>query len=336
MKICTGMVATLIVSLTACAEKNAPAPAAATRADARAPITVSGVSSGGYMAVQFHVAYSSIVSGAGSIAGGPWGCAEGDLGQALGPCIGGEGIEEGRLRERAREMAANGAIDPIENLSAARVFLFHGTADESVSGAVVSAAKRWYENIAADVRIEYVDTIDAAHGIPTDAYGAPCSEMATPFLNACNYDVAGELLRHLHGDLEGPSEPRGEIVQFRQGDAAGLAERGYAYVPPQCAANGACAVHVFFHGCAQSAEQVGTAVVENAGFNRWADGNDLIVLYPQVAPSAIAPQNPLGCWDWWGYTGTDYLAKTGVQLAVIEAMTQKLAAGTLFTPEAGN
>ncbi|MGC1518085.1 MAG: poly(3-hydroxybutyrate) depolymerase, partial [Azonexus sp.] len=35
-------------------------------------VTVSGISAGGYMAVQFQVAYSGIVRGAGVVAGGPY------------------------------------------------------------------------------------------------------------------------------------------------------------------------------------------------------------------------------------------------------------------------
>src|SRR4030095_2580940 len=38
--------------------------------------SVSGISSGGYMANQFHVAYSSIVVGAGILAAGPFSCAQ--------------------------------------------------------------------------------------------------------------------------------------------------------------------------------------------------------------------------------------------------------------------
>src|SRR5215204_1167799 len=39
-------------------------------------ITVSGISSGGFFAHQFHVAYSKLVNGAGIIAGGPFACVE--------------------------------------------------------------------------------------------------------------------------------------------------------------------------------------------------------------------------------------------------------------------
>src|SRR3954467_11878831 len=39
-------------------------------------VTVSGISSGAFFAHQFHVAYSSLVTGAGIVAGGPYGCAD--------------------------------------------------------------------------------------------------------------------------------------------------------------------------------------------------------------------------------------------------------------------
>ncbi len=42
----------------------------------RSAITVSGLSSGGFFAHQFHVAFSRLVKGAGIIAGGPFGCVE--------------------------------------------------------------------------------------------------------------------------------------------------------------------------------------------------------------------------------------------------------------------
>src|SRR5262252_7503756 len=48
--------------------------------------SVSGVSSGGYMAVQFHVAHSATVIGAGVLAGGPYYCAEGALWSATNGC----------------------------------------------------------------------------------------------------------------------------------------------------------------------------------------------------------------------------------------------------------
>ena len=49
--------------------------------------TVSGLSSGAYMAGQFHIAFSAEVTGAGIVAGGPYGCAEGRAEVALERCM---------------------------------------------------------------------------------------------------------------------------------------------------------------------------------------------------------------------------------------------------------
>lgn len=49
-------------------------------------VSVSGLSSGGYMAVQFHVAHSAMVKGAGVIAGGPYFCAQDSFDTATGTC----------------------------------------------------------------------------------------------------------------------------------------------------------------------------------------------------------------------------------------------------------
>src|SRR5437868_9341084 len=48
--------------------------------------SVSGLSSGGFMAVQFDVAHSSILRGAGIIAGGPNFCAHGNVNTATTIC----------------------------------------------------------------------------------------------------------------------------------------------------------------------------------------------------------------------------------------------------------
>ena len=51
-------------------------------------------------------------------------------------------------------------------------------------------------------------------------------------------------------------------------------------------------------------ESVGETYVRNAGYNEVADLNDIIILYPQAIANSLV--NPLGCWDWYGYTGVAY------------------------------
>jgi poly(3-hydroxybutyrate) depolymerase len=68
---------------------------------------------------------------------------------------------------------------------------------------------------------------------------------------------------------------------------------------------------------------VGDAFIKESGFARWADTNRLIVLFPQVAASPI---NPQGCWDWWGYTGSQYLTRDAPQIAAVNRMLDSLQA----------
>ncbi|MEL7311846.1 MAG: PHB depolymerase family esterase, partial [Pseudomonadota bacterium] len=90
---------------------------------------------------------------------------------------------------------------------------------------------------------------------------------------------------------------------------------------PQCEAADNCDVHVVFHGCQQGIEFVEQAFVTQAGYNIWADRLDLIILYPQVAASQA---NPLGCWDWWGYSGEAYAQRDAPQMRAVLSMVDTL------------
>ena len=57
--------------------------------------------------------------------------------------------------------------------------------------------------------------------------------------------------------------------------------------------------------------------VENAGYNEWAETNNMVVLYPQ---SAKGTGNPYGCWDWFGFSGANYTSKTGVQMQAVRTL----------------
>jgi hypothetical protein len=85
-----------------------------------------------------------------------------------------------------------------------------------------------------------------------------------------------------------------------------------------------------FHGCKQFAEDVGDAVYQNGGYNKWADKNNIIVLYPQTTKVPLS--NPYGCWDYWGFNdnlprGREFARKTGYQISAIKKMLDRLAEG---------
>ena len=298
-------------------------------------LTVSGVSSGGYMATQYQVAYAKDVAGAGIIAAGPWFCAQGSLMRALDECMKGGAIgpDVAPLVAAVRASAKAGHIDDPSWLVPDRVFLFHGSRDETVGAAVVDSLIRFYRAFVPPERIRYETSIAAVHGFPARGRGGACDTAAPPWINDCDYDGAGELLKHLYGELREPAgKLPGQLLAFDQGRyeiggmLASLEDSGWLYVPKDCAAGSPCRIHVAFHGCRQGSDFVGAAFARDAGYNRWADANHIVVLYPQIAKSWFWPFNPQGCWDWWGYSGPNYATRNGSQLTSIRRMLQALGA----------
>lgn len=316
------LLAMLLVS--GCSDNGDTAPRLNISADA---VTVSGLSSGGYMAAQLHVAFSNVVTGAAVIAAGPYYCAEGALSLALGRCTKGtDMVPVDELLAFTVEAADSGQIDPLENLGDDRVWILHGAEDTAVARSVTDALFAFYGELAAKRNIQYVTDVPAGHGFPTKSHGTQCDRMESPFLNACGFDAAGALLEHLYGPLKQPSDETRPLIRFPQPQGANsLAEWGYAYVPEACEAGRPCRVHVAFHGCRQGAEFVGDAFARHAGYNGWAEANDIVILYPQVAASVFNPLNPHGCWDWWGYTGDGYPTRSGEQPSAIMKVIAAMA-----------
>lgn len=296
-------------------------------------ITVSGMSSGAYMAQQFHLAHAEHIAGSALLAGGPYGCAEGDLQTALGRCMmppEGAGPDVAALAARVRTRSAQGALAPVEALSGDRVYVWHGKLDETVGEGVSRAAAALQRRLhEGTVVIEDFDD-EVAHVLPTAGEGGQCSVAESPYIAACGIDVAGKAIRALYPDTPEPADDAsGSLQRF---DAASLAEgdppgaaSGFVYIPPSCAQGERCGLHIAFHGCQQDVGSVGDAFAAGAGFNRWADAAGLVVLYPQAEASYV-PLNPKACWDWWGYTGDNYDTRDGAQLRWVAAMAAALGA----------
>jgi poly(3-hydroxybutyrate) depolymerase len=296
--------------------------------------TVSGLSSGAYMAVQFHLAHSKVVRGVGVVAGGPWYCAEGNATRAVGECMKGA-PDVAPLVEAARRAADHGDIDPIAGLGASRVWMFSGYNDGVVKRSAAERLRDFYQLLAPESERFLRYDLPAGHAMITETAGAACAVTGGQFITDCDYDAAGRLLQFLLGRLRAPAAaPSGRLFAFDQGEfvpaslrSLALSDAGYVYVPADCARSARCRVHVALHGCNQSVEAVGEAFVRQAGYNRWADTNRVIVLYPQARATWGMPWNPYGCWDWWGYTSELYATKRAPQIAVIRAMVDRLASG---------
>jgi len=272
------------------------------------------------MATQLHFAYSDLFSGAGIIAGVPFGCADNSLGTAMGRCMGktDDSLSVVELAAGIKTAAGEGNIADIENLADDKVWLFHGTLDTTVAAGVSDAAAALYAEFVPAAQISTVNDIEAGHNFPARGKGHACAAMEAPFVGDCDYDAAGEILQHLYSGLETPAtEPETALktVTLPGATEAGLSDTAYLFVPPACAEGGkSCALHLVLHGCAQSALSVGTDFIEQSGYLSWAGNNDIVLAFPQVAPAML---NPYACWDWWGYTGAEYRWRNAKQMVVL-------------------
>jgi hypothetical protein len=342
-----GIIAALAALLfsAGCKSEGARLPALGAQIEAT---SVSGFSAGAYMAGQFQIAHSGVVMGAGIVAGGPYGCAESIYADAMpGPgtaflnlskAINGCMLDAMRkwgvpnvklLAERTRKRAQAGRIDAVEGLRRDRIYLFTGTKDSTVLPSIVAAAAQLYIGLGVPAeQVKVVSDIAAGHAFVTLDKGVGCGVTAGPYITDCDYDQAGALLAHIYGALKPrTAHPTGDYLVFDQREFVhdltghGLGTAGLLYLPRACRSGAGCRVHIVFHGCNQQRETVGDAFAHDTGYANWADANRLLVLFPQVSAGAV---NPQGCWDWWGYTGRDYLTRQGPQITAVRRMLDRL------------
>ena len=322
-----------LIAGSGCASPQADAPLPKLKLDA-SRTTVSGLSSGAYMATQVHMAFSDHIAGVAMIAGGPYGCAQGSLEMALSACLNpaqDKLPDVDALLEAVKLRAASGAIAPLSGLDGDKVFAMHGKLDATVGTAISKDSAEIYRKLGGAV-IEEDNSREMAHTFPTESKGGDCNKSEAPYIGKCGFDGAGEVLSKLYSDTPTVSATaQGELLRFDQnaylpeGKDAMLADSGYVYIPKVCAVGETCGLHIALHGCQQNAAAVGEAFVRDAGYNRWADAHHLVVLYPQTRAS-YAPLNPKACWDWWGYSGSDYDTRQGVQLRWIANAAAALGA----------
>ncbi|CAL8116708.1 unnamed protein product [Orchesella dallaii] len=220
----------------------------------RSTITVSGFSSGGGMAMQYHVAFSSEIQGAAIFDGAPFACYKVDFCKNPGKVV------VSNLAKEITGLASTKKIDNESNLNGSKVFVFHGTKDTVVDPAFGHKLEKLYQVFGAVTKNEY--TIKAVHGFPTNFYGAACGSFspATHFINNCKYHGSNIAMKHLLGDsLASPaSSAEGQLLQYDQTEFGGSAvssmdPTGYVYIPTGCQdKTRQCKLHIAFHGCLQS------------------------------------------------------------------------------------
>jgi len=291
--------------------------------------SLSGLSSGAYFSTQFQIAYSSSVIGSGSIAGGPFACAELSMVKALTTCMSSPmTINVRNLVNLAKRYESEGNIDSLSNLKNHKNYILHGRNDYTVRIEASHKLSEFYKTIGAD-NILMKDDINAGHAMLTDDFGNSCSDTRTPWINNCRYSASRAILEEFYGRLENRVEPiRENLLTFNQRTypASSFGSTGFIYVPTKCKNQEKCKLHIHFHGCNQYYDSpIKDTYVKHAGFNGWAESNSIIVLYPQTTSSSFMPFNPQGCFDFWGYSGNDAYFKTGSQMTAVKKMIDKIS-----------
>ena len=193
--------------------------------------SVSGISSGAFMAVQFGVVHSAQVRGVAATAGGPYFCAGKDawagasVSRVIARCMQGDPaypakpIGDADMRNMVtstRSWAGWQLIDPLESLAQQKVWLFHGYNDGIVKTPVSDALYKWYREFVPAAQVFYKNELPAAHAQISAACGStgdacqPCTTTGGKFINSCRdearpesaYDAAGAALQLFYGPLQ--------------------------------------------------------------------------------------------------------------------------------------
>lgn len=289
-------------------------------------VTVSGLSSGAFMAVQLGVAYSSVFQGVAAVAGGIYGCAEGQVKIAQDLCMKDpEKIEVNKYVNRATDYFNNGLIDDPKNIRDQKVFILAGSEDKTILPKASKKLEEFYTKLGVQSESEY--SLKMGHGFPSEKGKVTCADSIFPWINNCGYNGAQHILEALYGKLDSPKGTASlapvafDQTEFASKDATML-DYGYIYIPKSCEEKkGHCRLHVALHGCLQDPSIANQNFIQETGYNEWANANNIVVLYPSAK---IGIGNPSGCWDWFGYTGADYETKSAKQMITIMRMINRL------------
>jgi len=222
------------------------------------------------------------------------------------------------LRRYVLDAAAVHEVDSLESLSKLRSYLFVGAKDPALEAMRLNA--KFFESFAAESekQVLFHDHVPVGHVVPTLAHNGSG-------IQESGYDGPGHCLRHIYENLTEPvsANPSGwrTLDQHLLGpwNVTGALAKGWMYLPTRCEQGHRCKLHVFLHGCSSVATKM-----EHAGFNSWAEANDIVILYPQMDPSVA-----VGCWDAYGWSGSNYATKKGIHMAGVMRLIRYVAGQTV-------
>lgn len=292
--------------------------------------SVSGLGAGANMALQLHIAFSEHIEGSGLIAGSPYYCAQNSYSKVQGCETKPSSINLPALYNATSQYASQGLIDNPQYLTSTKAWVFSGKYDFNVYQDTVKKLEDYLKHYLGSSNVVSVYNVSAGNGFITDDWGQPCAITGYPWINNCGIDTAGEILQLVYGKLNKKRPERSDnLYTFDQRfyvpvdvwEKASMEQYGYIYIPKTCLVQ-ECRIHVVLHSCDQDYDETLGVVVYHTGYNQWAESNNLIIIYPQA--KATVDENLQACWDWWGYTNSNYATKQGIQMKAIIGMTRRL------------
>jgi poly(3-hydroxybutyrate) depolymerase len=131
-------------------------------------ITVSGISSGGSMATQLHVAFSKTFSGVGIVTGPPYYCpGTGGTATALTTCMSSSGasINVNTMVSALAGYVSKGIADDTSNIANDKIYIYHGTADTTVTEGVAKKNEEFYKKFVTKTEnFKTYYNLASAHG----------------------------------------------------------------------------------------------------------------------------------------------------------------------------
>ncbi|MBC7952446.1 MAG: hypothetical protein H7Z12_11595 [Rhodospirillaceae bacterium] len=279
-------------------------------------VTISGVSSGGAMALQYAIAHAESVRGVGLVAAPGYDCAKGQISEAIGSCMCGAPDAKAMLSSAVEKAK----YEPGKAKALNTAYVFHSLGDGTVRPSSGAATMKFLRaalpngTVVADVGDAAEGTTLAEHGMLSGDGTDSCEGEGDTFVRACKSpagkakDMVGDMFKVLYGKPPAAAAAAGTLYEFNQEpfikavaktvtvvtpltdynpftrlhtrrDQFDMAPKGMVYVPAKCEAGG-CKLHVALHGCKMSGK---TDFVTRTGYENWADRFGVVVVFPWLA-----------------------------------------------------
>eukprot|EP01084_Bolivina_argentea_P019163 35639_1 len=233
---------------------------------------------------------------------------------------------------------ANNIDDPKIYLANARVFSFGPTHDRCYQPPSMENIANFYLKYAINTsQIKLVTDQPFPHSLPTNS---------TPYFNdignitGAGYDGPGECLKHVFGNghrlwaasnVDPSWWKRMNVSEYVTDKGIGMHSSAWLFLPPQCQTNNTiCKLLILPGGCNAEIDPAPPMSGSDNDFAKYATENDIVILKPcQGAPinQTRFPQNHenlRGLCDVYGQLNVDYATQTGDQMAPIGRMMKKL------------